>query len=81
MARTETTIDRFGRVLIPKKLRRELGLDAGTRMRLQVGGEVGETPLREIEGVLVDTGKLEGDPDKVLDEVHAERLHRLGGVG
>jgi AbrB family looped-hinge helix DNA binding protein len=84
VARSETTIDRFGRVLIPKELRQQLGLAAGTRVRLQsrregllLVREDEETPLREINGLLVYTGKVTGDPDRVLEGIRSDRLRHL----
>lgn len=34
------SIDRFGRVLVPKRLRERLGLDAGTQVDLQIDGDM-----------------------------------------
>lgn len=75
----ETTIDRFGRVVIPKKIRDGLGLKAGDSLSVEEkDSAVLIRPVREggclvYKGnVLVYTGKLEGD----MDVVNLIRKHR-----
>lgn len=71
----ETTVDRFGRVVIPKKLREELGLRPGSVLR--VDAAAGEILLRPVSGdslveregsVLVFTGRSAGDIDGAVRE-------------
>lgn len=76
-----STIDRFGRVLIPKPMRDGLGLAAGEEIVLrQVGATLEIEPAKREptlvvkEGVLVYGGRATGDLDGVL---RAERDHRL----
>jgi AbrB family looped-hinge helix DNA binding protein len=68
-----TTLDRFGRILLPLPVRRRLGLKAGDRLRIAV--EKGRVVLRpeaaegrwEVrEGIPVWTGSL---PDGMADIV------------
>ncbi len=82
----EVTVDRFGRILIPKKLRDLLGLRSGSRLVVTVTPEeivLRPTDLRpalEIhEGVLVYQGDLDGDPEGLLDLLRDERIRDLGG--
>ena len=60
-----TTLDKFGRVKIPKKIRKHLGIHSGTTLNISENGKriviesVQENePLVEKNGILVFTGKL-----------------------
>ena len=64
----DVTIDKFGRVLIPKPIRSQLGLQPGTPLTLTVSGRalqlrrVDEEPPLANEGrVVVYTGTAAGD--------------------
>ncbi len=81
MAKALTTLDRFGRVVLPKSVRRALGVDAGAVFRIET--EEGAVRLRPVEpendlayeeGVLVHRGTLVGEAQ---DPVQAEREGRL----
>ena len=59
----ETSLDRFGRIVIPKKIREDFNLDTGTPIRIEENEESiiltpvhGEPNLREKDGVLVFSG-------------------------
>jgi AbrB family looped-hinge helix DNA binding protein len=77
----ETTIDSFGRVLVPKAIRDRLGLEPGSVLEMEDSGTeirlkpVRESPLLVKKGkVLVYAGKASG---KVLEAVKAHREARL----
>lgn len=60
----ETSVDRFGRIVIPKKIRDDFNLKAGTPIHISESDQAiiltpvqGEPNLRLKEGVLVFTGK------------------------
>ncbi len=80
----ETTLDRFGRVVIPKRFRDGLGLRPGAVLIIEQRGRglhlmpapEGDT-LREEDGVLVFAGRVEGDRSAC---VRAEREARLDEV-
>jgi AbrB family looped-hinge helix DNA binding protein len=80
----EATIDRFGRILIPYKLRKMFGLRPGTILEVQ-GSEKGihikpveEKPsLFKKEGVLVFSASPVGDIIEVLKNVRSERTEVL----
>lgn len=80
----EATIDRFGRILIPYKLRRILGLKPGVVLEIQ-GSEKeirlkpveGAPPLFRKEGVLVFSADPTGDITEVLEKVRTERSRIL----
>ncbi|HUP43328.1 MAG TPA: AbrB/MazE/SpoVT family DNA-binding domain-containing protein [Thermoanaerobaculia bacterium] len=69
----EATLDRFGRIVIPKRVRDDLGLFAGSillieeredRIVLRVQRE--ETDLVREDGVLVYTGEAVGDLEQAV---------------
>lgn len=80
----ETRLDRFGRVIIPKKVRDKLGLEPGMVLEVQQqGGDVLLKPLQEEprllekDGVLVFGGKALGD---LAEPVQSHRWKRLKRV-
>ena len=65
----EATLDRFGRIVIPKQVREDLGLDPGSVLvieakgdRIVLGVRRDEPDLVREDGVLVYTGEAVGDP-------------------
>ncbi|MCI0417353.1 AbrB/MazE/SpoVT family DNA-binding domain-containing protein [bacterium] len=78
----ETTIDKFGRVLIPKDLRDHLGLDEGTTLVIELSENrviltpagVG-SPLVRKGHILVFTGAPQGD---LREAVKKDRIRRSG---
>jgi len=80
----ETNLDRFGRVIIPKKVRDKLGLRPGAVLEVQPqGGDVllkpvqEEPRLLERDGVLVFKGKALGDLGEAVQSHRRERLKRV----
>jgi AbrB family looped-hinge helix DNA binding protein len=66
----ETSLDRFGRIFIPKKIREDFNLKAGSLIRIKEGDQEiilkpvrGEPNLHVKDGVLVFTGTFLLDPD------------------
>lgn len=79
----KVTIDKFGRILIPKAVRRQLGLSAGTELLLDTNDrDVVLRPvanaLVERDGLLVSTAALDrdADPFDVIDHIKAVRRDR-----
>jgi AbrB family looped-hinge helix DNA binding protein len=78
-----TTVDRFGRVVIPKETRDHFGLVPGAPVTV-VDAEEGillkpgapEAPLALKGGVLVFSGKATGDADALVRRVREERIRR-----
>ena len=82
--RFETTIDRFGRIVLPKELRDELGLEPGAVVAVEEQGEdILLKPRRDEAGLvrkgaaLVYTGKARGDLAAAVRSVREGRMRRL----
>ena len=80
----ETTLDKFERVVIPKRVREHLGLTPGTPLAIEAIGEdvvlkpVREEPhIRDKEGVLVFAGSATGD---LLEAVKRHREGRSSRI-
>jgi AbrB family looped-hinge helix DNA binding protein len=84
----ETTIDRFGRVVIPKRIRDELGLDVGDSLLIEQQGEGivlkparEGAPVKRKGRVLVFAGEAREDPGDVVRKARDERMRKLVGQG
>jgi AbrB family looped-hinge helix DNA binding protein len=82
----EVTLDKFGRILLPKKLRDHLGLKPGSRLRVVASDEEialhptdTDPVLIDEDGVLVFQGEVVGDADDLLGSLREERIRALGG--
>lgn len=84
----EAILDRFGRIVIPKQVRDDLGLAPGSVLKLEERDEeIVLTPVTERsrlalkDGILVFTGEVEGDLDAVLLRDRDDRAKKLAGLG
>ena len=82
----EATLDRFGRIVIPKKIREDLHLQVGSSIRIEEGdGQIvlkpieGEPSLLKKDGVLVFSGKAVGNVETAIEEHRQERNKLLRG--
>ncbi len=82
----EATLDRFGRIVIPKKIREDFHLQVGSPIRIEEGeGEIilkpveGEPNLIKKDGVLVFSGKVVGNVETAIEEHREERNKMLRG--
>ena len=80
------TIDKAGRVVVPKPVRDRLGLQAGTQLELSEVQDglllkpiVREPSLIEIEGVWVHQGEPQGQVDvtALINQEREDRIRRL----
>ncbi len=77
----QTTLDKFGRITLPKAMRTHLGIDTDTLLEMQEQGDaviikvVHKQQYTSMEdGLLVYTGKMTGNVDHILDTIRDERL-------
>jgi len=82
-----TTVDRFGRVVVPKAMRERLGLRAGTALEIEEAeGHLSLWPVEDTsplivkEGILVFAGAALGDLEAAVAADREERVRRLAGV-
>jgi AbrB family looped-hinge helix DNA binding protein len=83
-----TTVDRFGRILIPKPLREAAGLHEGTQVEvIREGDGLRLVPredgvlLKTVKGVLIARGEAAGDLAGAVQRHRQRRLRRLAGLG
>ena len=79
----ETTLDRFGRVVIPKRLREDLGLHPGSVLQIKQDDQkiyiepMHEEPRMAVKkGVLVYQGVATGDIERAIKDHRQERLNK-----
>ena len=80
----ETTLDRFGRIVIPKVIRDDFNLKPGSPIRIEESDQViilkpmqGEANLHWKDGVLVFSGTPLGDLSKELKKHREDRAKNL----
>jgi AbrB family looped-hinge helix DNA binding protein len=83
----QLTIDKFGRIVIPKALRDDLQLTSGTMLEVEEKADhlilrpFHEQPvLMRKNGFLVYTGKPVNSLDTVVKQVREERLLKIAGL-
>jgi AbrB family looped-hinge helix DNA binding protein len=81
-----TTVDRFGRVLIPKALREAAGLCEGTNVEvikedhgLRIVPREESVLLKAVKGVLIASGEAAGDLAAAVRRHRQQRLGKLAG--
>ena len=79
----ETTLDRFGRVVIPKRLREDLGLHPGSVLQIKQDDQkifiepMHEEPRMAVKkGVLVYQGVASEDIERAIKDHRQERLNK-----
>lgn len=67
------SLDRFGRIVVPKPMRDELGLEAGSELSIEVAGDtVVLTPLADNDRIVARDGLVVFTGD-VLDQIRSGR--------
>jgi AbrB family looped-hinge helix DNA binding protein len=81
----ETIVDKFGRIVIPKKIRNEHNIEPGTQLRIEEKDDViilipvrGEHNLQSKDGVLVYTGVAMGDIGEAVSKHREKRARTVG---
>jgi AbrB family looped-hinge helix DNA binding protein len=84
----ETTVDNFGRIILPEQVRSDFGLAPGAVLQVEeIADGILLKPVPERaaltmkEGVLVFTGQVEGDLESALQRNREERARHLAGLG
>jgi len=79
-----TTIDKFGRVSIPKKFRNQLGIGSETTLNISEDGEKiiielvqEKSPVVDKNGILVFTGKLDSKSTISVSDDRNARIEKL----
>lgn len=80
----QLTLDQYGRVEIPEKIRQQLGINNETKLSLKVeNGQLILKPLNpELEtyyedGILVFKAEPMGNTETIIDELRTERINEL----
>ncbi|MDY7006475.1 MAG: AbrB/MazE/SpoVT family DNA-binding domain-containing protein [Cyanobacteriota bacterium] len=78
------TVDRFGRIEIPEKIRQQLGINHQSKLSLKVeNGQLILQPFKaELEtyyedGILVFQAEPIGNTETIIDELRTERINEL----
>lgn len=79
-----TTLDKFGRVIIPKKLREHLGINTKSTLNISEDGKrivielvQEKEPVVDRNGILVFTGKLEYKEGDLINSGRNRRMKKL----
>jgi AbrB family looped-hinge helix DNA binding protein len=79
-----TTLDKFGRVIIPKRVREHLGIDTKTSLNISEDGKrivieliKEKAPVIDRNGILVFTGKLEDKESELIKSDRNRRMKKL----
>ena len=79
----QITVDKFGRIIIPKEVRDHLGLKPGSSIEIEeeqdrlVLTAAHEKPILQYEdGILVYTGALTGEVSDALSQVRENRIKK-----
>ena len=80
----QLSLDQFGRVEIPEKIRQQLGINSETKLSLKIeNGQLILKPLKpELEtyyedGILVFKAEPMGNTETIIDELRTERINEL----
>jgi AbrB family looped-hinge helix DNA binding protein len=83
----KTSIDKFGRIVVPKEMRKRHGLLPGTEVIVEDAGETivlkpaaDQSGLFEKDGLMVFRGRALGDLDAAIRGQRVDRLRRAGGI-
>ncbi len=81
-----TTLDKYGRIIIPKRFRERLGITAETNLHIaEEGNKIiieplsnsQNAPLADKEGILIVTSECKIDIGELIKSERKKRLNRL----
>ncbi|MFA4923227.1 MAG: AbrB/MazE/SpoVT family DNA-binding domain-containing protein [Ignavibacteriaceae bacterium] len=79
-----TTLDKFGRVIIPKRFRERLGINFKSTLNIAEDGKrivielvQEKEPIVNRNGILVFTGNLESPKSDLIKSDRNKRMHKL----
>ena len=79
-----TTLDKFGRVIIPKRFREHLGINVETNLNISEDGKrivielvKEKAPIVDKNGILVFTGKLDDKKGELIKSDRNRRMKKL----
>jgi AbrB family looped-hinge helix DNA binding protein len=79
-----TNLDKFGRIIIPKKFRERLGINFKSTLNISEDGKRivielahGKEPLVKKNGILVFTGNLENKKGNLIKSDRNRRMNKL----
>ncbi len=79
-----TTLDKFGRVIIPKRFREQLGINSKSTLNISEDGKrivielvQEKKPVVDRNGILVFTGNLEDKKSELIKSDRNKRMHKL----
>ena len=79
-----TTLDKFGRVIIPKRFREQLGINSKSTLNISEDGKrivielvQEKKPVVDRNGILVFTGNLENKKSDLIKSDRNKRMHKL----
>ncbi|MCO6478396.1 MAG: AbrB/MazE/SpoVT family DNA-binding domain-containing protein [Phaeodactylibacter sp.] len=82
-----TTLDKYGRILIPKRMRELLGITPQTQLVITEEGNKliiepvpEENPYEEKDNMLVFVGELESAYERLIEQDREERDNKILGL-
>jgi AbrB family looped-hinge helix DNA binding protein len=79
-----TTLDKFGRIIIPKRFRERLGINFKSTLNIAEDGKrivielvQEKEPVVDRNGILVFTGNLESPKSDLIKSDRNKRMHKL----
>jgi len=79
-----TTLDKFGRIIIPKRFREQLGINSKSTLNISEDGKrivielvQEKKPVVDRDGILVFTGSLEDKKSDLIKSDRNRRTHKL----
>ena len=78
------TLDKFGRIIIPKRFREHLGINFGASLNISEDGKrivielvQKQEPVIDKDGILVFTGKLDNKNNDFIKNDRNQQMHKL----